>query len=59
VLALGLTRFMRGMLYGVTPQDPATFVSVPLLFAVVAAVACWIPAARGARVRPAEALRDD
>jgi len=56
-LALGLTRFMQSMLYGVTAHDPATFVLVPLAFAGVAALACWMPAARAARVRPAEALR--
>lgn len=57
--ALGLTRFMQGMLYGVTPQDAATFASVPLLFGGVALVACWIPAMRAARVRPAVALRGE
>jgi putative ABC transport system permease protein len=55
--ALGLTRFMQGILYGVTPQDPVTFVAVPLLFAAVAVLACWIPAARAAGVHPSEALR--
>jgi len=57
--AAGLTRFMQGMLYGVTAQDPATFASVPLLFALVAFAACWLPAVRAARVRPAVALRGD
>jgi putative ABC transport system permease protein len=56
-LALGLTRFMQGMLYGVTPQDPWTFASVPLVFSAVAALACWIPAARAARIHPSRALR--
>ena len=51
------TRFMAGMLYAVAPQDPATFLAVPVLFAAVAAVACWIPATRAARVRPSRALR--
>ncbi len=59
VAALGMTRFMQRMLYGVTPQDPMTFASVPLLFGAVALVACWIPAVRAARVRPAEALRGE
>jgi ABC-type antimicrobial peptide transport system permease subunit len=59
VAAAGLTRFMQGMLYGVTPQDPATFASVPLVFAAVALVACWVPAVRAARVRPAVALRGE
>jgi ABC-type antimicrobial peptide transport system permease subunit len=55
--ALGLTRFMQGMLYDVPAQDLATFALVPLVFAAVAVVACWIPAARAARVQPTEALR--
>jgi len=59
VASLGMTRFMQGMLYGVTPSDPATFVSVPLLFGAVALLACWIPAARAARVQPAVALRGE
>jgi predicted permease len=56
-MALFMSRLMTGMLYGVAPQDPVTFTAVPALFAVVAAVACWIPAARAARVDPATALR--
>lgn len=55
--ALGLTRFMQGMLFGVTPQDPLTFAAVPLVFAVVALVACMIPARRAARIHPAVSLR--
>jgi predicted permease len=50
---------MAGLLYGVTPQDPITFASVPAVFLVVALVACWVPAARASRVRPASALRSD
>ena len=57
--ALGLTRFMQGMLYGVTPQDPLTFAAVPVLFGAVALLACSIPALRAARVRPAVALRGE
>ncbi len=48
---------MHLLLYGVTPQDAATFVSVPALFTAVALLSCWIPAARAARVRPVRALR--
>jgi putative ABC transport system permease protein len=57
--AYATTRLMSGLLYGVQPQDLATFATVPLLFAAVAMVACWIPAARAARVDPATALRYD
>ena len=52
-----LTGLMRNLLYGISAQDPMTFVSVPVLFAAVALLACWIPAARAAHVRPASALR--
>ena len=52
-----MTGLMRNLLYGISAQDPMTFVSVPVLFAVVALLACWILAARAARVRPASALR--
>ena len=51
------TDLMTGMLYGVDAQDPQTFIAVPALFAVVALLACWIPAGRAARVRPSNALR--
>ena len=52
-----VTDLMAGMLYGVEAQDLATFISVPTLFALVALLACWIPAGRAARVRPSNALR--
>ena len=52
-----MTDLMQGLLYGVTPQDAASFVSIPALFTPVALLACWVPAARAARVRPASALR--
>jgi putative ABC transport system permease protein len=59
VTALLLSGVMEGMLYGVEAQDLATFIGAPVLFALVALAACWIPAARAARVDPAEALRAD
>jgi putative ABC transport system permease protein len=55
--AYALTRLMRSLLFGVTPTDGLTFVSVSLLLAAVALLACWIPARRAARVDPMVALR--
>ena len=55
--ALAASRGLATMLYQVAPGDPATFVSVPLLFAAVAVAACYIPARRGMRVDPLVALR--
>jgi ABC-type antimicrobial peptide transport system permease subunit len=52
-----MTDLMSGLLYGVAPQDPAIFASVPVLFTAVALLACWVPAMRASRVRPASALR--
>jgi predicted permease len=48
---------IAGFLYGVSPHDPVTFISVGLLFLTAAAVACLIPAYRAATVDPMEALR--
>jgi putative ABC transport system permease protein len=55
--ALGATRSLATMLYQVTPNDPLTFIAVPMVFAVVAAAACYIPARRAMRVDPLVALR--
>jgi ABC-type antimicrobial peptide transport system permease subunit len=54
-----VTRYVRGMLFGLTPLDPGTFVGVAVLFAIVAAVAASIPAHRATRVDPLIALRTD
>jgi ABC-type antimicrobial peptide transport system permease subunit len=58
-LGLGLSRFLAGMLYGVSPLDPATYASVVLLILVVAALASLVPAMRVAWVEPTRILRED
>ena len=55
--ALFLTRLMEGLLFGVAPRDPLTFVAVSAILLVIAVVASLIPALRAARVDPLEALR--
>ena len=55
--AAGVTRFLQGMLFGVTPFDPPTFALVAALFASIALVASYVPARRATSVDPLEALR--
>jgi putative ABC transport system permease protein len=56
-LAVGLSRVLRGMLYGVNAFDPLTYSGLALALALVAFVATWLPARRAARVDPNIALR--
>jgi len=57
--ALGVTRVVRSLLFGVTPTDPLSFVTITLFLITVAAVASWIPARRATGVDPIVALRRD
>jgi putative ABC transport system permease protein len=54
--ALASTKLLSGILFGVPPHDPASFVAASLLMAVVALVAIWIPARRALRVDPVKTL---
>lgn len=57
--AVALTRFVRTMLFDVSPADPITFSVISAALAVVAFLACYIPARRATRVDPLVALRDE
>ena len=56
-LAAGLGKLLGAMLYEVKPLDPLVFVSAPVLLAIAALVATWIPARRATKVSPMSALR--
>jgi predicted permease len=55
--AFGLSRYMSSLLFGVQARDPLVFIGVPVLLAVVAVVAVWVPAGRASKVDPLGALR--
>jgi ABC-type antimicrobial peptide transport system permease subunit len=57
--ALGATRLLHGLLYGVSPTDPIALALTCIVLFVVALVASWLPARRAAALDPMEALRND
>ena len=56
---IAVTRFLRGLLYGVSPTDPLTLGATCGVLLGVAFISCWLPARRAAAVDPAVALRSD
>jgi ABC-type antimicrobial peptide transport system permease subunit len=57
--AVGLSRLVASLLYGVSPSDPMTYGAVAGVIAVVAVAACLVPMRRATRVDPLEAIRAD
>jgi putative ABC transport system permease protein len=59
IIAAGVTRYLRSLLFEVTPIDPSTFAAVAVLFLLVSLLASYLPAARASHVDPQVALRHD
>ena len=55
--AMGLSRLMSSLLYGISPLDPITYLAAPVLLAAAAVLASYVPARRAAAVDPIDALR--
>jgi putative ABC transport system permease protein len=55
--AAGMTRYLSGLLFGLTPLDPTTFIGVALVFGAIATLSAFVPARRATRVDPLVALR--
>jgi predicted permease len=58
-VAVGVTRLMSTLLFGITPLDPMTYAVVPVILAVATVFASYVPARRAASVDPLEALRSE
>jgi putative ABC transport system permease protein len=58
-ITLAGARLIESLLYGISPRDPAVFVTTTIALLAVALLACWLPARRAARLSPLEALRTD
>jgi len=56
-VAVGLTQTMSSLLFGTSPLDPATYLSVPIVLLTAASLASYLPARRIAAIDPVEALK--
>lgn len=56
-MSMLLTRFLRGLLYGVSANDPLTVLSVTAVLALIAVAACYLPAIKAMRIEPVTAMR--
>ncbi|HSF39874.1 MAG TPA: FtsX-like permease family protein, partial [Thermoanaerobaculia bacterium] len=59
VLSFALSRYLRSSLFGVTSNDPVTYVAIPLVLLLVALLSSYLPARRATRVDPMVALRNE
>jgi ABC-type lipoprotein release transport system permease subunit len=57
--AAALTQSMKSLLIGISPLDPLTYLTVPLVLCAAAALASYLPARRAAGINPVQALRVD
>jgi ABC-type antimicrobial peptide transport system permease subunit len=57
LIALAVTRMLRGLLHGLSPTDPVTFGGIAIILIAVALTASYLPARRATRTDPIEALR--
>jgi putative ABC transport system permease protein len=54
---IGLTRFLRSLLFAIQPLDPVTLISVACVLMLVSLLACYVPARRATKADPAAVLR--
>jgi ABC-type antimicrobial peptide transport system permease subunit len=59
VAAAFCARLLHSFLFGVSPMDPLTLISAPILMMLLAVAAAWVPAQRAASIDPTEALRSE
>jgi putative ABC transport system permease protein len=57
--AYGLSKYLKTLLFAITPSDPLTYASIVFFLSMVGLAACWVPAMRAAKLDPTVALRDE